>query len=65
MMKHFFKRSIGDLFAAGFSAAATSFGSRSRYPDRRRATLEYLIQRQAQPSEEAVTTSTDTRQKRR
>lgn len=46
-MKNWFKRTIGDLFAAGFSAAASPFNKRSERKDRR-ATFENAVIRQAQ-----------------
>ena len=46
-MKNWFKRTIGDLLAAGFSAAASPFNKRSERKDRR-ATFENAIIRQAQ-----------------
>ena len=44
-MKNWFKRTIGDLFSAGFSAAASPFNRRSDYKDRR-ATFENAVIRQ-------------------
>lgn len=44
-MNKWFKRSIGDLFAIGFSAAASPFTKRSAYKDRR-ATFEHAVLRQ-------------------
>lgn len=44
-MKNWLKRTIGDLFSVGFSAAASPFTKRSDYKDRR-ATFENAVLRQ-------------------
>ncbi len=64
-MKPFFKRSIGELFSAGFSAAASPFTKARPSTDRRRTTLEYLILRQTEPQEETNQTTPDERTSRR
>ena len=64
-MKPFFKRSIGELFSAGFSAAASPFTKAKLSTDQRRTTLEYLILRRTEPQDETNQTTPDGRTRRR
>ncbi len=64
-MKHFFKRSIGELFSAGFSAATNPFAKARPSTDQRRTTLEYLILRRTEPQDETNPTTPNERGSRR
>lgn len=64
-MKNFLKRSIGELFSTGFSAAANPFAKVKSSTDLRRTTLEYLLNRSANQTDAPDQTTPEKRRTRR